>query len=298
MDSFDWNPSDMSHFDDSTILTTTYKIVHGHEITTDILYPRTLSEDKRRSAPCPILLRYHGGGLVAGSSLFPPFFNPWYLELAKEKSAIIVSPDYRLMPEVTVFEALEDFGGGYLSIFMGLRHSDEIRAVNAAYPLVNPKSARFTNRAERPMFGMPSLPKDTLDRHLEMVRAREAATGQKVVFSVGVDQERTDLVFSIAQHGLLGQFYPSGAFEIHPLDLLDAGARFPRDGVLILHGLHDTAAPIDESYQLKKKVEEVDSTLNFRLVVRDGKHGFDHAAKLHDPWLWEAIQGIVSAWLT
>lgn len=83
----------------------------------------------------------------------------------------------------------------------------------------------------------------------------------------------------------------------YPLKKLDQGARFPRGGVVVLHGKDDTVASIEKSYMLGKKLSEVDPELDFKLVVRDGEHGFDHSAKLRDKWLWDAIQGILKAWL-
>ena len=336
METLSLDSSDMSRFSDFTILTTTYKTVHGHEITTDILYPKTLSQafEKTQKTPsCPVILRYHGGGLISGYSLFAPFFNPWYLELSKEYSAIIVSPNYRLLPEATIFDILEDVedhwnwmhkflsqflneytngviqpdlnriltagdsAGGYLSIQMGLSHPEWIRAVNAVYPLVDIKSPYFTDQTEKAIFSMPATPRDTLAHHIREVREREETTNHKVVISAPTGPERTQLMFSVSQHGLFEQFFPGDAVELYPLERLDAGAKFPRGGVLVLHGLNDSVVPVEGSYMLKDKIDELDSSLRFRLVVRDGEHGFDHSAKLHDAWLWEAAQDVIHSWL-
>ncbi|XHF96374.1 hypothetical protein AWENTII_000011 [Aspergillus wentii] len=99
-----FNPLDTSRFANLNILTTTYKTVNDHEITTDVLYPKSLTS----STPRPVLLRYHGGGFFSGSSLFPGFFNPWYIELAERYGAIIISPNYRLLPESSIEDTLED----------------------------------------------------------------------------------------------------------------------------------------------------------------------------------------------
>lgn len=108
-----FNPDDLSRFSNFTILTTPYKTVLGHQIITDILIPSHLT-NKSSSIPTegsplrPVLLRIHGGGLVGASSLFPDFFAPWHLELASRHSALIVSPNYRLLPESSVEEILSD----------------------------------------------------------------------------------------------------------------------------------------------------------------------------------------------
>ncbi|GKZ38314.1 hypothetical protein AbraIFM66950_010444 [Aspergillus brasiliensis] len=334
MDALASGADDLSRFDAFSIISVGYKTVNGHTITVDVLYPKSLEKSEQlRSVSRPVLLRYHGGGLVAGYSLFPPFFSPWYLELALEHSAIIVSPNYRLLPESSVLEVLEDVedhwkwlhqslptlleretnatvkadlsrimtigdsAGGYLSLQMALSHPDEIRAVNAVYPMVNPKAPYFHNSREQPVFNLPAYPPDTLSRHLDKIKRQQAATQKPVVVSAAADADRFQLMFATCQHGQLGQLFPETPITPYLLERLDAGARFPRGGVLILHGKDDTVAPVEESYSLQKKLAQVDPSLRFELVVRDGEHGFDHLAKLHDEWLWDAIQDIVRAWL-
>lgn len=47
---------------------------------------------------------------MTGSSLFPAWFSKWILDYAESQSAIIVSPDYRLLPEAKGTDILEDIG--------------------------------------------------------------------------------------------------------------------------------------------------------------------------------------------
>jgi acetyl esterase/lipase len=180
---------------------------------------------------------------------------------------------------------------------MILSHPDEVRAVNAVYPMVNPKAPYFGSGQERPVFNLPAFPPDTLRWHLEKIKRQEAITQKPVIVSAAADADRFRLMFAACQHGQLGQFFPAGPISPYLLERTEAGARFPRGGVLILHGRDDSVAPVEESYVLRKKLAQVDPNLNFRLVVRDGEHGFDHLAKLHDVWLWDAIQDIVRSWL-
>ncbi|KAF4157706.1 hypothetical protein CNMCM6936_003230 [Aspergillus lentulus] len=336
MEALTLGATDLSRFNAFSIISVGYKTVSGHTITVDVLYPKRLNEPSQQqvlSVPRPVLLRYHGGGLIAGYSLFPPFFSPWYLELALEHSAIIVSPNYRLLPESSVLEVLEDVedhwqwlhqslpivlqretngtlkadlsrimtvgdsAGGYLSLQMALSHPDQIRAVNAVYPMVNPKASYFSSGQERPVLNLPAYPPDTLRWHLDSTKRRETITQKPEIVSAVADADRLRLMFAVCQHGQLGQLFPAAPVTPYLLERLDAGAYFPRGGVLILHGRDDTVAPVEESYLLQRKIAQVDPTLRFRLVVRDGEHGFDHLAKLHDVWLWDAIQDIVKSWL-
>ncbi|KAJ5393631.1 uncharacterized protein N7487_011272 [Penicillium crustosum] len=181
----------------------------------DVFYPKSLDlpfDQQLRHKPRPILLRYHGGGLAGGSSLYPPFFSPWYLELAKENLAIIVFPNYRPLLESSVMDILEDAedhwqwthrdmplfleqetagalqadlsrimsvgesAGGYLSLQMGLNHASKICAVNAVYPVVDFKAPRFCNGQQKPVFNMSPFPRNYLERHMEEVKRQEALT--------------------------------------------------------------------------------------------------------------------------
>ncbi|RMZ82862.1 hypothetical protein DV737_g1898, partial [Chaetothyriales sp. CBS 132003] len=205
-----FNPDDTSRFDKFTILTTPYKTVHGHDITLDVLYPK---EFKPSPNGQPILIRYHGGGLTAGASLFPDMFGRWLLELAERHSAIIVSPDYRLIPEANSNDVLEDVedswkwvqtklapflepktggrvrpdpsrivtagesAGGYLSLVLSLSHADQIRATTAAYPMIDIKQPWFSEAYEKHLFDVPQLPKSIYLEHIESIKAQEGVAG-------------------------------------------------------------------------------------------------------------------------
>lgn len=45
---------------------------------------------------------------MLGSALYPDFFSPWIVQYALSQSAIIVMPDYRLLPEAKGVDILED----------------------------------------------------------------------------------------------------------------------------------------------------------------------------------------------
>ncbi|KAH8592581.1 Alpha/Beta hydrolase protein [Bisporella sp. PMI_857] len=329
-----FNPDDLSRFANFTILNTPYKTVLGHQITTDILIPshlasRLSSTPTEGSALRPVLLRFHGGGLVGASSLFPDFFAPWHLELASRHSAIIVSPNYRLLPESSVDEILSDIedlwvwvqtemrafvetqtkgsvsvdtsriitagdsAGGYLSLMLGLSHPDEIKAVMASYPMVDVKSRHFTESYEKPMFGLPQLPRSLINDHLLRLRNGEVPS----IISSDHKGERAELMFAYVQHGAFKDHFPQERRELFPLDRLEDGARFPRGGVFLWHGKGDTVVPVEGSVKLKEKVTEVDPGLKFRLALEEGDHGFDAQSNIDDGWMAEGLKDIVKVWL-
>jgi len=95
-----------------SISTHTYKVVDGHAILTDVLIPKKLLElgpnsDEWKKGR-PVALRIHGGWLVGGQRQFPDWIPLWLYSFAHHHNAIIVSPDYRLLPESSAVDVLDD----------------------------------------------------------------------------------------------------------------------------------------------------------------------------------------------
>ncbi|KAF4466770.1 Beta-lactamase [Fusarium albosuccineum] len=324
-----FNPDDLSRFDDFQILETTYKIVSGHEIACHVLVSKRLVERARPSPtePRPIIFRFHGGGFIAASSLFPDFFQPWVLQLASLHDAIIVSCDYRLAPEATLDEIIEDVddcfrwiqdklpsfisaetninadttriltagdsAGGYLSLLFGLNHASDVRAVTAAYPVIDIKSAHFVGSHEKPMMGFPHLPISLVHEHEAKVKSGEIPP----ITSSDPRCARIGLMFSFVQNAKYDEFFPSDRRDLNILEKVDDGARFPRGGVFICHGKSDSLVPVEGSVKLLEKVREIDPELPFTLSIQEGEHGFDATASIEDQWMHDGLKGLVSAWL-
>lgn len=83
--------------------------MESHEIKTAILVPKDLKPGSH-----PIVYHIHGGFLVMGHGLFAPFFARWVDKLALKNNAIIISPDYRLLPSANgLQDILEDVEDGW-----------------------------------------------------------------------------------------------------------------------------------------------------------------------------------------
>ena len=84
--------------------TITYKTTsQSLELKADIYAPAGNST----SSPVPVILIFHIGGLIFGSRndvLFPD----WLRKAAKEKGYMLFAPDYRLIPEASIDEILDD----------------------------------------------------------------------------------------------------------------------------------------------------------------------------------------------
>jgi acetyl esterase/lipase len=89
--------------DEFNVATFTYKVIHEQPIFLDLFVPKTLPFGER-----PVLIRFHGGFLVYGSRDNLQLTPPRILEYALENNLILVSCDYRLIPESNGLDILED----------------------------------------------------------------------------------------------------------------------------------------------------------------------------------------------
>lgn len=327
-----FNPDDMSRFDDFNIFTTSYKQIGSHNISLNVLYEKELASSNNSSQP--VIIRFHGGGLVAADSLFPDFFGYWLLDLAKKHGAIIVSANHRLLPEANAADILEDLddvwawvqstlpdflkaksqgkvncdlkrilaagesAGGYLALQLALNHPNVIRTFLVQYPMIDIKSRWFTESFEKQVFDVPQIPKLVIDDHLAKVKARAAAAGdQKIVESLDPKLERGPLMFCMIQNGLYLDYFDANNQKLFPIDRLENGERLPSAGGLIWHGEKDSVVPVEGSVRFSEVVRKCSPDVNVNLLVEPGDHGFDSTARLNDGWVEEAVKPYVAAWL-
>lgn len=104
------------------IVTEPYKIVEGHPIQVDVLVPKLIT-----SGVHPVIVRLHGGWLVrlhlmvgfpfcmltletqfAGVRNAWEWYQTYTLEHAAYNNAIVINPDYRLLPEAKAVDSVRD----------------------------------------------------------------------------------------------------------------------------------------------------------------------------------------------
>lgn len=237
-----------------------YKTVSDHEIKAAILIPKNLSPGLH-----PVVFNLHGGFLMTAHSLFAPFFAPWALDLARENSAIIISPDYRLLPSLNgiadQLEDLEDFwqwshsklpevlernahghsldftrllmvggsAGGYCAVQLALSHPDEITALAMSYPLLDLKDDIFVNG---PAPGQPNV----LRVAAEQIPSKEDTVAwieeKRTTVTTKDGFERISFCVGSCQHGLFASKVLDNRNlhrpEFFPLDRIKAGAKLPK----------------------------------------------------------------------
>ncbi|KAE8377101.1 Alpha/Beta hydrolase protein [Aspergillus bertholletiae] len=313
------------------IVQATYKQIGEHAIRVDILIPQTPHTGKR-----PILVRTHGGALVAGDSLFMDFFPHWASDVARKHGAVVVSPNYRLMPESRsseIYDDIDDFwkwlhspalvdllanhtapteidltrilttgdsAGGLLSIYLALTYPSQIRASTAGYPWVNPSSQSFQAPRKILPFGVhtpESIIHDTV-----------AAAASGSIVSSDYSPSRVGFMLAAVEHGRLAGFYErqteaSSSKELfYPAKKLEEpGLSIPKGGIAVWHGRQDTVVPLEDvegfMVRLREATKGLPGSDRVVLALQDGDHGFDMDSRYEDEWLQEAIKSAVETWL-
>jgi len=202
---------------------------------------------------------------VYGHALFAPFFSPWVLKLALENSAIVVSPDYRLLPSKSgvadVLEDLKDFwqwtranlsnaiecqypgtlidlsrllltgnsAGGYCAIQLALSHPNDVSTTAVAYPFLDPKDDIFV---KGPTVDEPTILrfpfKDIPSKDAVVASIEEA---RKTITSKA-ELERAPFAVGATQHGIFdAKIFDSSGLDrpdFVPMERIKSGARLPR----------------------------------------------------------------------
>lgn len=257
---------------------------------------------------------------TTGSSLYPEWSAQWALDYCILHSAILVAGDYRLIPESTGLDILDDLSdfwawtrsesglsshlaqvatgvyadlsrtivygesaGGYLAIQSGLiQPAGTIKAVIATYPLTDPGQKR-----DVPVMGAPNFPPELLASHLKaMVPGRIVTSAEPPA--------RLDIAMSLVQQDVRGEFFGTDD-RLYPTKVMQKVESIPQ--LLIMHGRQDTGVPVEWSEKFVKLVKEKFGDEKVDLVIEDGQHGFDVAETLETSWVKEGLVKITEAWL-
>ncbi|KAL4940402.1 hypothetical protein BDV06DRAFT_20350 [Aspergillus oleicola] len=231
-----------------------------------------------------------------GDSLYMDWFPYWLSDLALEHDAMIVSANYRLLPQATSLEINEDVAdfwtwlrspkledtllahereteldlarllvtgesaGGLLSInsALGLAYPDSagVHAAIALYPSVDMKSPDFTLPRSIPPFGQ-DFDESVIDEIL-------STAPEGPISSTGGDY--LPLMLAAIEYGHLGEWYARGSNEtkhsefLYPLDQLNKypeAVSIPVGGITIIQGQNDTVVPPGHSVPFVEKMRKV-----------------------------------------
>ncbi|RDW57858.1 alpha/beta hydrolase [Aspergillus mulundensis] len=282
--------ADLTKIQGFDLIQETYKYVGDHGIRADILVPQTDYEGKR-----PTIARFHGGGLVIADSLYMDWFPYWLSDLALEHEAVIVSANYRLMPEATgldIYSDIVDFWTWLESSTVSniLANHTTPTELDLAHLLVTGESAGgllSINSALQLANGLLSgiIPRAAIGMYPTVDMKSTDFTEPRTVppFGMHFNESVIDdmlatlpagpvsstsgdylpLMLAAIEYGYLGSWYARGLEGtcepevLYPLEQLRKGVRIPEGGITVIQGLDDTVVPPDHSEPFVKRLREV-----------------------------------------
>ena len=252
--------------------------------------------------------------------------SDWMLNFALAKSAIVISPDYRLIPEANGLDILQDVrdffswlttpnilnkylpdgvsadlgnilvtgesAGGWLALQSALLPESRkvISAVISRYPMIDMRDRYWTEDYEKQIFHPPApqLPQNILRDYLTNLKGNE-------VVSSGVPPDRVPLVISVMQQGR----YPDLMGEdssLYPIEVLDTVTDLPP--TWLFHGTEDKVVPVEGSYKYEKRLREKLPSAKLHVSYRPADHGFDNdpSVTLDTDWVKEGVQFVEQFW--
>jgi acetyl esterase/lipase len=322
-------PAYETRFDAFNQYKTAYKTINGHPIDVNILIPKS-SKPKSRH---PVFVKWHGGGLVLGEAMHAPWFAHWLISMALRNNAIIIAPNYRLIPEHNgkdIMSDLRDFwkwydeqlerfvessepgveldkgkllvggdsAGGLVALQSALvtdiGREGRIKALLCQYPM--------TDKLERPFEDtfkdIPSPKSSYIDEHIASIKPNTVLSSAVPPIE-DLPTSRIQLSYALAAHGRWLEFYGTDK-ELLPITAIEGASSFPP--ALIVHGKQDTLVSIDDSRRFVKRVGDVlgkDIRGHLRLVEGEGDHGFDmEFAEEDTPWLRDEVKWLEGKWLS
>lgn len=241
-------------------------------------------------------------------------------------NAIIITPDYRLMPEANGLDILQDVrdfynwlatpnnldnylpdgvsaslnrilvtgesAGGWLALQSALLPAsrEKIAGVISHYPMIDMRDRYWTEDYEKQIFTpvAPQLPRNILQDYVDGLKGGE-------VLSSATPPDRVPLVISSLQQGRLGRFLGDDS-SLYPIEVLDSVNDLPP--TWILHGTGDTVVPIAGTYKYEKALREKLPNTKLHVSYQPGDHGFDNdpSVSLNTDWVKEGVAFIEQFW--
>lgn len=240
-------------------------------------------------------------------------------------NAISVLPNYRLVPEASAADILEDLAdfwawlndkgvdkflasqgvdinldyehlfvsgesaGGWLAFHSAFtRPKGEIKAILVQYPVTQP----LRRSSEDLAWGQQIQPKKWLDEKLAALIKPGAVVSSANPYLT----DRLGLFFALNAHGRFDEFFGVGK-HLWPITAVENFEFLPP--TTIFHAAGDSVVRFQNSMDFVEKVQTIIPDVDIRLAYAgEGDHGFDGALKEdEEPWLKVELEWVESRWL-
>ena len=255
------------------------------------------------------------------------------MDLAASHKAIVIMPDYRLLPESPGTDILKDMhafyswlhnkfpsflstffsktkldlssilvtgesAGGYMAVQSALLAKiPGLKAVIAHYPMLDLRSEWYSKAGKKCLFGQPppEFPGGWVDEQLELAR-KSGPIAERIP-----SPDELDLFIALLQVGRYTEVL--GPEDIlFPMENLDSanarGVKLPP--TWIVHGDGDSVIPINGTWKFVEKTNRLSGEDPERLkltVVEGMEHGFDNeGSSLDDQWVVEGLPWLRKHW--
>ncbi|KAM7183573.1 Alpha/Beta hydrolase fold [Naviculisporaceae sp. PSN 640] len=302
-----------------------YKTVNENAIEAAILVGKSIPHDKEQA---PILVDIHGGALIMGGNPEPGFLARWVIELVEQEQAIWVCPSYRLLPESSSGEILDDIddfwkwihhagsggfqeavrsirpnltvnldrialhgesAGGFLSLQSAfLFPHAKLKVVMAHFPVM------YTDLEHEPL---PARSQDVppgseadkfIDRYLE-----EVAKNPGRMRTVSPWPEMGEFLFATFGTGRVKSLL--GNDERMKLDYaLSQAKEVPP--LWVAQGIQDPIVAKVATDEVVTKIREAHPGTSLKYTVTDGDHGLGTDLGIADSWVAEGVAFIREYW--
>ncbi|KAJ4302893.1 hypothetical protein N0V90_001784 [Kalmusia sp. IMI 367209] len=289
----------------------TFKTIHEHAIKASVLVPKHLQAKPREGYPT--IVNWHGGGFVVGDRLYEGWLPGWLLEICLTNSAILIAPDYRLLPEASATEMLDDVrdfwywvhdtlptlittwdafpdltrlactgqsAGGYLAVQSALLFAElsRIKVVVSMGGSINTNIPQNRVPGPRVILGKRPPPPGKAE---SIIRAYLRNIKPKTVRTSGDVMEMWDFLTCVLQQAYLSRWLTAeGKEELDVMKVLEKTKSMPPSFV----------------DQLKKILPDVPVLLN----LRPGDHGFEAMGDKtsgKEIWIQDGIDFMKTYWL-
>ena len=260
---------------------------------------------------------------VGGEALFPRWFAAYLVSFILRNNAVLVLPNYRLIPEHNGFDILSDISGfwtwfeaelpSYVAsvcpdvaldtghvLVAGDSAGGHMAAHSAmmtakgrvtAMLLTYPMTSWLRRKVASTFMGSPAPGPERIGEYLAKIVPGETVSSFTPTY-------RMDLSYALSAYGRWREFFGT-THGLLPIEAIEHATHFPP--TYIIHGRQDTAVSVEDTLAFKEKVgrvlgKEVGDSV--RVELQDGDHGFEVELMEHDtPWLREGLKWVEEQWL-